>query len=83
MGAALAILLATWSAGALVTAISTWRDPVALEVGPNARTLLFASVLALLTAWLGALPAALAWTYMKPPGSSLYRIFCRDSITSR
>ena len=41
------------SAGALVSAISTWRDPIALDVRPNARILLFASGLALLTASLG------------------------------
>src|SRR5262249_10185995 len=59
MGAALGIVLASWSAGALVAAISTWRDPIALEVAPNARTLLFASGLTLLTAWMSATPAAL------------------------
>ena len=66
MGAALGIVLASWSAGALVSAISTWQSPIALDVAPNARILLFASGLALLTAWLGATPAALWMTRSNP-----------------
>jgi putative ABC transport system permease protein len=70
IGAGLGIVLASWSAGALVAAISTWRDPIALDVAPNARILLFASGLALLTAWLGATPSAV-WITRNDPNRLL------------
>jgi predicted permease len=62
IGATVGLLLASWSASALVAAISTWQEPIELDVSPNARTVAFALALALLGAWISAVPFAIAMT---------------------
>lgn len=77
LGSALGLVFATWSGGGLVALMSTWEDPIAIDVVPNGRVLTFVSALALLTAVLCAVYPALRATDL-PPGPTL-----KDSVPAR
>ena len=60
-GAAAGLMLAYWAASLLPTMMSRGRTPIAVDVAPNARTLIFALAVTILTILLfGLLPAVAA-----------------------
>jgi predicted permease len=66
LGAAVGVLLAGWGSRALVTLMSTWKEPIALDVSPNWRVLTFTLVLAFLTTALSAVLPGLRATRLDP-----------------
>jgi predicted permease len=57
-GGAAGFVLANWSSGLLLTMMSRGRGPIALDVTPNARTLVFAAAVTMAVAMLvGLIPA--------------------------
>jgi predicted permease len=58
LGAAAGLLVARWGSRVLIALMTTWEDPIALDVSPNGRILLFTLGLTLVTTCLCAvLPA--------------------------
>jgi predicted permease len=66
LGAAVGVLFAGWGSRVLVTLMSTWKEPIALDVSPNWRVLTFTLVLALLTTALSAVLPSLRATRLDP-----------------
>jgi predicted permease len=66
LGAAVGVLLAEWGGRALVTLMSTWEEPIALDLSANGRVLTFTVALALLTTALSAVLPGLRATRLDP-----------------
>ena len=62
MGGALGVWIAWWGGSLLVSMVQSGPDPVPLEVGPNARALLFTFGISLLTGLLFGIAPALRMT---------------------
>jgi predicted permease len=66
LGAVVGVLFAGWGSRALVTLMSTWDEPIALDVSTNWRVLTFTLVLALVTTALSAVLPGLRATRLDP-----------------
>lgn len=56
-GAAAGVIIGTWSAGAIVSLLATWEDPIVLEITPGWPTIAAAAVLAICSAAVSVAPA--------------------------
>ena len=65
LGGAAGLMLASWASARLVSMMSTWESPIALETGPTWRVVAFATVLAFLTAAVCAIVPALRSTQVR------------------
>jgi predicted permease len=66
LGAAVGVILAEWGGRALVTLMSTWEEPIVLDVSPSWRVVAFTVVVALLTTTLSAVLPGLRSTRLDP-----------------
>ena len=66
LGAAAGVLFAGWGSRVLMTMMSTWKDPIALDVSPNWHVLIFTLMLVFLTIALSAVLPGLRATRLDP-----------------
>ena len=71
VGGALGVLIAWWGGQLLVSMVASGPDPLPLDVGPNARALLFTFGISLLTGLLFGIAPALRMTDVGGVGSAL------------